>query len=331
MLRPWVDFVSARQAVSALLLFTAVLGRADHSVIANEPAPLNVTRLLKVFRAEFVDITPGSGKFPQTFSMGSANGPDNEQPPHTVKFEYDFSIAKYEVPQNLYEAVMEANPSRWKGPRNSVEEVSWTQAAEFCRRVTKLLRAADLIGQNDEVRLPSEAEWEYCCRAGTTTEFSFGPTATGPDDRGSAASLLDEYGWHTANAAGNDPPVGAKKPNGWGLYDMHGYLSEYVSDGWHDNYHDAPANGRSWTNADDKTQRLTRGGSWRDHYSLLRSAARRKTSSAAQSDAVGFRCVKAGVPDQNAELRVRQKQRVGQFSSRRFRLCQDPSRVFEVI
>jgi formylglycine-generating enzyme required for sulfatase activity len=269
-------------------------------VIANEPAPLNVAQLLKVFQAELVDITPGIGKFPQAFSMGSVNGPGNEQPLHTVKLEHDFSIAKYEVPQNLYEAVMGTNPSRWKGPRNSVEEVSWSQAGEFCRRVTKLLRAADLIGQNEAIRLPSEAEWEYCCRAGTTTEFSFGPTATGPDDRGPAASLLDEYGWHTGNAAGNDPPVGARKPNGWGLYDMHGYLSEFVSDSWHDNYHAAPANGRSWKNADNKTQRLTRGGSWRDHYSLLRSAARRKISSDATSDAVGFRCVKALVPVQNA-------------------------------
>ena len=81
------------------------------------------TRLLKVFASEFVSITPGQGQFPKSFSMGVASGPTEEQPMHTVTFKYSFEIAKYEVPQNLYQAVMGENPSRWKGPRNSVEMI----------------------------------------------------------------------------------------------------------------------------------------------------------------------------------------------------------------
>ena len=105
--------------------------------------------------------------------------------------------------------------------------------------------------------------------------------------------LLDKYGWHTGNAAGNDPPVGALKPNAWGLYDMHGYLWEYVSDGWHPHYENAPKDGSSWEPNLRELPRIMRGGSWRDPYPLLRSAARWSVPDHARSDAIGFRCVLA--------------------------------------
>ena len=101
--------------------------------------------------------------------MGSGgDGPAGEKPA-VVKMQRPFAMAKYEVTQELYEAIMGKNPSKWKGPRNSVEMVSWDEASEFCRKLTAELRRLKLIGRNEVIRLPSEAEWEYACRAGTTT------------------------------------------------------------------------------------------------------------------------------------------------------------------
>ena len=115
---------------------------------------------------------------------------DNEKPAHDVALKHRFAIAKYEVPQNLYEAVMGANPSKWKGPRNSVEMFSWQDSREFCQKITDLLRAEKLLVDDEIIRLPSEAEWEYCCRAGTTTAYSFGDVATKDGDAGNKASEI---------------------------------------------------------------------------------------------------------------------------------------------
>ena len=267
------------------------------SAVAEEPKPkpskTSRSVLLKNFVAEFVAITPGTGKFPKSFQMGADKGPKAEQPARKVTFASGFSMAKYEVPQELYEAVMGKNPSVWGGARNSVEMVNWHDANSFCATATKLLRDAGSIKPTEEIRLPSEAEWEYCCRAGTTTAYSFGDEATTADDTGNKASSLGVYGWHTGNAAGNDPPVGALKPNAWGLYDMHGYLWEYVADTWHDDYEDAPTDGSSHSSHKKYVQRVIRGGSWRDRYEQLRSRVRWAVPDHARSDAIGFRCVKA--------------------------------------
>lgn len=259
----------------------------------NPTATPKPAELLETFRKEFVAISPGKGKFPKSFEMGSTNGTVSEGPRHTVTFDTDFQMAKYEVPQNLYEAVMGKNPSVWGGPRNSVEMVSFRDALAFCAKATALMRQAKLIEQTEEIRLPTEAEWEYCCRAGTDTAYSFGEEAQTEGDQGVKARRLDPYGWHTGNAAGNDPPVGALKPNAWGLYDLHGYLWEYVSDGWHPNYQKAPQDGSSWEPNLRELPRVIRGGSWRDPYPLLRSATRWSLPDHVKSDAIGFRCVLA--------------------------------------
>lgn len=285
-------------ALVGTLAVAGVLTRAaaqDKKPEPDKPAVKTLKELLKTFSDEFVAITPGEGDFPKTFVMGSADGPKSEKPAHEVTLSKSFSMAKYEVPQNLYQAVMGKNPSVWGGPRNSVEMMTWREATTFCQRATAAMREAKLIAEDEVIRLPTEAEWEYCCRAGTKTAYSFGDTAQGPDDDGVKASLLNPYGWHTGNAAGNDPPVGALKPNAWGLYDFHGYLWEYVADAWHADFAGAPTDGTAWEDeaAGPTPQRVLRGGSWRDRYDSLRSTTRVATADHTRSDAIGFRCVKS--------------------------------------
>jgi formylglycine-generating enzyme required for sulfatase activity len=239
--------------------------------------------LLATFRSEFVDITPGRGMFPAEFRMGRRDGDASEQSPHVVKLAHAFFVARYEVPQNLWQAVMGSNPSRWKGPRNAVEMLSYDDAVEFCRKVTAQLRDAQLITPRQVVRLPAEAEWEYVCRAGTSTIYSFG------DDVGQ----LNDHAWSTRNAAGNDPPVGAKKANPWSLHDVHGYLWEWCADTWHENYQGAPTDGSVWADGGDSTRAVLRGGSWKDPAERLTSSYRRAAPRDLRDDAVGLRCVLA--------------------------------------
>ena len=232
------------------------------SLLAVSELSAEQTALLKTFREEFIAVTPGEGKFPKSFQMGEG------EKAREVNLGRKFQIAKYEVPQNLWEAVLGSNPSKWKGKRNSVEMLSLAEANAFCKKATELMRAAKLIEPGEEIRLPTEEEWEYSARAGTATKYSFGDDATN----------INEYAWHTGNASGNDPPVGAKKPNGWGLYDAHGYLWE-------------------WTIAEKTAAEsgVLRGGSWKDAADKLTSSYRRVEKASLQDDAVGLRCVLCAV------------------------------------
>ena len=250
-------------------------------------------QILRLFVDEFVPLTPGKDKFPAEFTMGSEakDAPDREKPARKVTLKHPFAIAKYEVTQELYEAVIGKNPSRWKGPRNSVEVVGWDEAQEFCRQVTAELRKSKRLGDKEVIRLPSEAEWEYACRAGTRTRWSFG------DD----AKDLGEYAWFTGNAKGNDPPVGKKKPNAWGLYDLHGYVWEWCQDAWHDTYKGAPGGAAAWDEKGAK-ERVVRGGAWTEQADACRSAARGHKPADHRSADVGFRCVRAeGSPQGHEE------------------------------
>jgi formylglycine-generating enzyme required for sulfatase activity len=239
---------------------------------------------LKLFASEFVAITPGKGKFPADFKMGTADGPKEERPVRTVKFKHAFHMARYEVTQELYKAVMGKNPAKWQGPRNSVEMVSYHEANEFCKKATEEMRKLKLIGKDEQVRLPAEAEWEYCCRAGTTTPYSFG----GVKDIG-------DHCWYDKNAPGNDPPVGSKKGNAWGLHEMHGYVWEWYLDSWHDDYKGAPEDGSAWAEKGAK-RFVVRGGGFNSPAERCRSAAREGRDAGFRNDALGFRCVRAKVP-----------------------------------
>jgi formylglycine-generating enzyme required for sulfatase activity len=267
---------------AAGLLLLAVLGGGLPGADPKKP-PRSKEDALRLFAEEFVPLTPGKERFPASFTMGSAaDAPASEKPAHTVTFRQPFAMARYEVTQELYLAVTGKDPSKWKGPRNSVEMVSWDESVDFCRKATDQLRQRKLIRAGEEIRLPTEAEWEYACRAGTETTFSFGDKE----------DLLPEFGWFTGNAKGNDPPVGAKKANPWGLYDMHGYLWEWCQDAWHAGYQGAPADGSAWEEKEAK-ERVLRGGSWKDAAAKCRSASRHHQPAATQDDAIGLRCVLA--------------------------------------
>lgn len=272
--------------------FTLSFACAATSVRAADDAALNA--LLKRFREEFVLLKPGEGKFPATFIRGDDAGDESEKPSLEIRLLEPFAIAKYEMPQNLYEAVMGANPSKWKGPRNSVEMMTWHDANECCRKLTVLLEGRQLIKLGEEIRLPTETEWEYACRAGTRTRYGFGDEIRRVDDPPKKNSILDEFAWYTGNAAGNDPPVGALKPNAWGLYDMHGYLWEFTSDGWTANYQNATGDARPPGGKEKLI--VLRSGSWKDPADRLTSAARRGFPLSGADDAVGFRCVLAKKP-----------------------------------
>ncbi len=263
--------------ITHLLLACALYGQVPSS----EPSPDRLG-LLKNFREEFIPVTPGRQGFPRGFAMGRASGGNEcERPVRQVMMSTDFEVARYEVPQDLWQAVMGDNPSRWPGPRNSVEQVSFDEALTFCQRCTEMMRESGLIQGSQTVRLPSEAEWEYVARAGTTTIYSFGDSA---ED-------LGRFAWFTGNAAGNDPPVGAKSPNPWGLYDVHGYLWEWCLDTAHESYQSAPLDDTAWIDPARDQQRVLRGGSWKDSGDRLTSSYRRFASRQLRDDAVGLRCV----------------------------------------
>lgn len=240
--------------------------------------------VLKLFLDEFIAVTPGKGKFPASFQMGSSakDAPETEKPVVKVTFKTPFAIAKYEVTQELWTLVTGNNPSRWKGKRNSVEMLDWNEANTFCAKVTKLLHERKLLDPKEVIRLPSEAEWEYVARAGTTTQYSFG------DD----VIDLGEHAWYIRNSKGEDPPVGRKKPNAWGLYDVHGYVWEWCADAWSDDHKGAASDGSARVGKDVK-ERVIRGGSFADPADSLRCAYRGKALATAKSDRLGLRCVKA--------------------------------------
>ena len=199
-----------------------------------------------------------------TFLMGSPKTEkgryDDESPQHTVRVA-PFFMAKYPVTQAQWRAVaafpkinidLNPEPSDFKGANRPVEQVTWHQAVEFCARLAKKT--------GKTYRLPSEAEWEYACRAGTTTPFHFGETIT-PD----LANYDGNYPYASAPTGiyrQKTTDVGSFPPNAFGLYDMHGNVWEWCADPWHENYQGAPADGSVWESEGNQEIRMRRGGSW---------------------------------------------------------------------
>jgi len=271
----------SRRGLPALIVLPLALSLAW---TADPPGPA-ATRdeVLKQFVEELVPLTPGKGKFPATFTMGSddKDSPATEKPAVKITLKTPFAIGRYETTQELYEHIMGKNPSKFKGRRNAVDSVSWEDAQDFCKKLTAELRKSKLIAENEIIRLPSEAEWEYACRAGTSTRWSFGDKAAD----------LKDYAWFHGNAKDEDPPVGKKKPNPWGLYDMHGYVWEWCADAWAPTHLGAASDGSPRVSQTVK-DRVIRGGSWGDNAERTQSAYRSGAALDNRDDRIGFRCVK---------------------------------------
>jgi len=186
----------------------------------------------------FVEIPGGS------FMMGSNDGLSFNEPVHRVTIS-GIQMMTTEVTQRMWCEIMGSNPSNFKGDNLPVESVSWDYCQEFIKKLNQL-------DPGNNYRLPTEAEWEYACRAGTTTRFYC-------EDRNSE---LDRVGWYDGNSGNKTHPVGQKQPNAWGLYDMHGNVWEWCEDIWHSNYNGAPDDGRAWKSGGDSHLRVLRGGAW---------------------------------------------------------------------
>jgi formylglycine-generating enzyme required for sulfatase activity len=202
-----------------------------------------------------------------SFKMGSDNG--DEKPVHDVTISQAFYMGKYEVTQAQWQAVMGSNPSNFKGDNLPVEQVSWDEAIAFIAR---------LNAQKDGYiyRLPTEAEWEYACRAGTTGDF---------------AGNLDAMAWYDKNSGGKTHDVGAKIPNAFGLFDMHGNVWEWCQDWYHASYIGAPGDGSAWLSGGEQKSRVLRGGSWSSYATYLRSAYRSRITPDYRGSTFGFRVV----------------------------------------
>lgn len=188
-----------------------------------------------------------------------------EGPQHSVTVA-PFFLGKYPVTQAQWMAVMDNNPSCFQGGNRPVEQIFWHEATEFCQKLAKMT--------GRPYRLPSEAEWEYACRAGTTTPFHFGETIT------TRLANYDGYSVYGSGPKGEyreqTTPVGRFQiANAFGLFDMHGNVWEWCADHWHRNYEGAPTDGQAWLYEQEYTARVLRGGSWFSSPRLNRSASRK--------------------------------------------------------
>ena len=216
------------------------------------------------------------------FMMGSPGTESDrraDETQHRVSITKPFYLGVTEVTQEQYQKVMGSNPSKFKGPQNPVEQVNWSDAVEFCRKLSAM-PAEKTAGH--VYRLPTEAEWEYACRSGTTTAYGFG------DD----ASRLGDYGWFRSNSDSGTHPVGEKKPNAWGLYDMHGNVWEWCQD-WYGAYPSGSATDP--TGATSGSFRVFRGGSWYFIARICRSAYRDRDTPGYRIYFLGFRVLRSSI------------------------------------
>jgi formylglycine-generating enzyme required for sulfatase activity len=232
-----------------------------------------------------------------SFEMGSRRGRAEEKPPHKV-WVGSFVMDRHEVTQREYEAIgkIEAfpNPSHFSGADLPVEQVTWPQAARFCNARARLEGLAPCYNEETGAcdfgasgyRLPTEAEWEYACRAGTSGDYSFGS-----DER-----QLSHFGWFTGNSSAKTHLVGQKRPNPWGLFDMHGNVAEWCQDVYDPAYYKTSPE-KDPCGAGEGDQYVLRGGSWKSTADALRSAYRLGETAGFSDaclarDAIGFRCVR---------------------------------------
>ncbi len=236
-----------------------------------EPNLIQKNEIINTIDMEFVLIQPGESDMGSPPNETGRFG--NEGPVHHVTISEAFYLGKYEVTQKQWHEVMEYNPSYFKGDDLPVENVSWENVQEFIKMLNKK-------ENTHNYRLPSEAEWEYATRAETTTRYSFGD-----DD-----SKLGEYAWYSKNSDDKTHPVGNRKANPWGLYDVHGNVWEWVQDEWHNSYNGAPSDGSAWEDGSG-ADRVFRGGGWFDDAGNCRSAYRSYHGPGNRNRDLGFRLI----------------------------------------
>lgn len=210
---------------------------------------------------------------PGNFKMGSPKtepGRIANETERRVAFEKGFQIGVTEVTQEEWRAIMENNPAYFTGDKLPVERITWEEATEFCRRLSQK--------ENKQYRLPTEAEWEYACRAGTTTAYY-----SGADE-----ASLAKAGWYLRNSGNQSHPVGQKLPNRWGLYDMHGNVSEWCAERANE---DATAPQSTRLEREERTLRDLRGGSWGLGAGDCRSSSRLRNAGSYRYFDLGFRVV----------------------------------------
>jgi formylglycine-generating enzyme required for sulfatase activity len=216
-------------------------------------------------KLELVDIPAGS------FSMGSDEH-NSEKPIHKVTLK-PFKMGKYPITQKQYLAVTGNNPSNFKGENLPIQQVSWDDAVAFCKKLSGMVRQT--------VKLPSEAQWEYACRAGSIGKYCFGDNV----------NQLENYAWYDKNSGNKTHLVGEKAANSWGLHDMHGNIWEWCEDIWHENYNSAPTDGTAWLKDGEQNRRSLRGGSYINLVIGCRSALRSRGNVDGRNLSIGFRVV----------------------------------------
>jgi formylglycine-generating enzyme required for sulfatase activity len=260
-----------RAAVAVICCVGANIVRAEDSPPSAQPATPLTLDLGRNVKMNLVEIPAGK------FVMGCPKNEKDRLPAdfdeHEVTITKSFYLGVYPVTQEQYAAIMGANPSKFKGATHPVEQVSWTEAQAFCKKASGRTRR--------KFRLPTEAEWEYACRAGTQTAYSFGD-----DWRG-----LGDHAWYGDNSGQTTHPVGEKKPNEFGLYDMHGNVWQWCSD-WNSKSHDGKAEKDPRGPKSGKSEnRVARGGSWLGDVRMCRSAFRTSSAPDMRLSYFGFRVV----------------------------------------